>query len=295
MTAPRLLITGGMGYIARHVLAQAQGWDLHATWFRTPPPDPPAAPAATFNLQPSTFNPVWHRLNITDCDAVYDLLTRVQPTVVLHTAYQMNTPIMRRVIVDGTRHVAAAAAFAAARLIYLSTDVIFDGRRGHYRETDEPNPLHAYGSCKKAAERFARMMAPGGVIVRTSLVYGFAPPDPRTQQVWDAARGQADLTLFSDELRCPVYAPDLAAALLELAAGDFAGALHVAGPETLSRYDFGVLLCRAQGIDPRLLKSALAATSGLTRPLDCSLDTSLAQQVLRTRLRGASEVCLAPR
>ncbi|MCW5880354.1 MAG: sugar nucleotide-binding protein [Anaerolineae bacterium] len=308
---PVLLVTGGLGYVGRHVLAQAQGWARHATWFRNPPAPSlgpsPAKGGESDDLSPSPSptrgggadspfpareggrgvrSTTWHRLDICDAEAVRALVHQVRPAAILHTAYQFNTPDMERVIVQGTRHVAQASAAVGARLVHLSTDVVFDGRQGMYRETDEPRPVHAYGRAKLVSEGDVRRLTPAAAIVRTSLVYGFDPPDPRTAWVIETARQRGAITLFTDEMRCPIYAPDLAAALLEVAAGDHAGPLHVAGPEALSRYEFGVLLCQAVGVDPSPIQAAPAAASGLTRPLDCTLDTTLAQRLLYTRLRG---------
>lgn len=272
---PVLLVTGGLGYIGRHVLARARGWTIHATWFRTPP---------------HIASVTWHRLDICDGEAVTALVDRLRPAAILHTAYQFNTPDMERVIIEGTRHVAQASAEVGARLVHLSTDVVFDGRCGMYREDDEPRPVHAYGRAKLVSEGDVQRLTPDAAIIRTSLVYGFDPPDPRTTWVVESARRGEPITLFTDERRCPIYAPDLADALLEVAAGDRDGRLHIAGPEPLSRYEFGVLLCRAAGVDPAPIQATPAAASGLTRPLDCTLDTSLAQRLLRTRLRGVDEV-----
>lgn len=279
---PTLLVTGGMGLIGSHLLRLTGRWQSHATWYNRPP-DTAVSHAA------------WHQLDITDPAAVDALVAALRPHAIIHTAYQFNTPDMERVIVDGTRHIATAAAAVGARLVHLSTDVVFDGRRGWYREIDTPNPLHAYGRAKVHSEIEVRDLTPNAVIARTSLVYDLDPPDGRSQWVIDGGRGQADVTLFTDERRCPIYAPDLAAALLELAANDCHGLLHVAGPEALSRYDFGVLLCRAVGAPTNGLKAAAAAASGLTRPLDCTLDTALAQRVLRTPLRPVTAVVAAPR
>ena len=301
---PVLLVTGGLGYIGRHVLARAHGWTLHATWFRTPPhlsPGPsPMRGGGSEDLSPTPFPAMeggrgvrsltWHQLDICNGETVAQLVHDLRPAAILHTAYRFNTPDMERVIIEGTRHLAQASSDVGARLVHLSTDVVFDGRRGMYRESDEPRPVHAYGRAKLVSEADVRRLTPDAAIVRTSLVYGFDPPDPRTAWVIETARQRGPITLFTDERRCPIYAPDLADALLEVAAGDQAGPLHIAGPEALSRYEFGVLLCQAVGVDPSPIQATPAAASGLTRPLDCTLDTSLAQRLLRTRLRGVREV-----
>ena len=94
---------------------------------------------------------------------------------------------------------------------------------------------------------------------------------------------------FEDELRSPVVVTDLAAALLELVEADVAGLLHVAGPDVVSRYRFARLVAEAHGRPPQRIRRGSIASSGLVRPPDCSLDSSRARALLRTRLRGVHE------
>jgi dTDP-4-dehydrorhamnose reductase len=203
-------------------------------------------------------------------------------SVVVHAAYRQDGPEFRSINVEGSATVAEAAAESGATLIHVSTDVVFSGRRGRYREEDEPDPVTDYGASKAEAERAVRAACPDALVVRTSLVYGgpgYAPS--RHEQ----AALDPDRTWFTDERRCPVQVGDLAAALLELAALDLRGGiLHVAGADALSRCELARLLA---GRDVRCASSREA---GLDRPLDCTLDSSRAQALLRTRLRGAREV-----
>ena len=134
------------------------------------------------------------------------------------------------------------------------------------------------------------MLRRGGVVARTSLIYGFDPPDPTTRRlIAEPLRRGERPRLFVDEFRCPVYADDLADGLLELAGNAYHGVLHVSGPQRLSRYDFGLRLADVLAVDSSQLEPARQPDSGLVRPADCSLDIGLAQQVLRTRLRSVDE------
>src|SRR6185295_12261452 len=130
----------------------------------------------------------------------------------------------------GSANVARAAAAAGARLVHVSTDVVFDGRRGRYREQDEVAAVHDYGRSKAEAERLVAALHPGAAVVRTSLIYGGATPSKHEE----AARANA-YPFFTNELRSPVQVTDLADALLELAATDYAGPLHAGGADDVSR------------------------------------------------------------
>jgi dTDP-4-dehydrorhamnose reductase len=219
------------------------------------------------------------RVDVRDAGAVEALLERVRPTVVIHTAYRQDGPDAWATTVDGSENVARAAAAVGARLVHLSTDVVFDGRKGApYVEEDEPCPATEYGRAKAEAERCVAEAHPAALLVRTSLIVGGPGHEPSKHEL--AARDEA-ATFYEDELRCPIQVGDLAAALLELAELDLAGPLHVAGPDAVSRHELAELIAR------RELPGVPAPP---TRPLDCSLDSSRAQALLRTRLRGVRSV-----
>lgn len=217
------------------------------------------------------------RVEIRDRGAVEALLRRLAPDVVVHTAYRQDGPGALEITVDGAENVARAAAAVGARLIHLSTDVVFDGRKGApYVEADEVSPVTDYGRAKAEAELRVARAHPEALIVRTSLIYGGAEPSKHELTARDPS-----FTFFTNEIRSPVQVGDLARALVELAALDVAGPLHVAGADAVSRADFAELIVGAP------VASALAPA---TRPLDCSLDSSRAQALLETRLRGVHEL-----
>jgi dTDP-4-dehydrorhamnose reductase len=250
-----MLVTGGTGYLGRAVVAQAAA----ASW------DVVGIGSADVDIR--------------DRRAVDEVVQRLAPDVIVHTAYRKDTPAARAVTVDGTAHVANAAVARGARLLHLSSDVVFDGRAGRpYREHDQQSPVSDYGRAKSAAEHLVRTLAPSALIVRTSLIYG--GPGGASSVHEDIAH-DATATFYEDEVRCPVQVGDLARALLELADSDVSGILHVAGPEAVSRQQFAEL------ITGRRVRHAPAPPG---RPLDCRLDTSHAVATLATVLRGVSEV-----
>jgi dTDP-4-dehydrorhamnose reductase len=253
VTGP-LLVTGGSGYLGRELLRRR--------------PDAIGASRGE-----------GLRLDVRDAGAVRAAMGRLRPAAVIHTAYRQDD---RATTFDGAVHVAEAAAATGARLIHLSTDVVFDGEKGSpYTEEDEPAPITPYGRDKADAERAVREAHPGALIVRTSLMYGGAEPGPQERM---AADPQA--RFFTDELRSPVHVGDLAAALLELVDRSESGILHLAGAEALSRYDLARLLAP----DPKRVVAATIAGSGLTRPRNCALSSVRAAALLETRLRGARRV-----
>jgi len=279
-----MLVTGGSGYLGGWVVRLARtGWDVTATYLTHPVDEPGAA---------------WRRLDLRDGAAVGALVAQVCPAVIVHTAAinSGDDADFEATNVAGTRHVARAAAACDVRLIHISTDVLFDGEKGNYVEKDMPRPIIPYGRSKALAEEEVRVSGAEAVIVRTSLIYGWRPEmDRHTRRIVDGLQDGRPVRLFTDELRCPVWVESLAAAVVELAGTDYAGVLHVAGAQALSRYEFGVRLLRFHGLDagpiiPARSREVGAGFPRLCRPLDCTLDCSRARALLNTPLPGVDEV-----
>lgn len=275
-----LLVTGASGLLGGEVVRQA----LQA-------PDPGfSAVWGAWHSRPWAF-PNAHScaLDLTDGAAVRRLVVQIRPGAIIHTAYRKDGPLAHQVTAEGTRALAEAATAVGARLVHVSSDVIFDGEHAPYDETALPAPIHPYGEAKAAAEAAVRHSAPGAAIVRTSLICRLDPPDRITGWMIDSLRQHAPITLFTDEIRSPVWIDDLASALIELAHADFAGVINVAGPQALSRYEMGQRLARRFGLDAGGITAGLSLDSGLARPRNCTLDVRLAQRLLHTRLRSYDE------
>ncbi len=213
-------------------------------------------------------------------------MERVRPAAVIHTAYRQDGEGARETTVDGAEAVAAAAREVGARLVHLSSDVIFDGTKpGPYTEDDAPSPITDYGRAKADAERLVAAAHPDAVLVRTSLIYGGDGESRHERLALQAARGDGQLGFFDDELRCPVLVSDLAAALLELVDRPERGVLNVAGGEVVTRYEFACLVAAADGRGVEAISRTSIAEAGLERPRNCALDTARARGLLSTPLR----------
>lgn len=273
----RLLITGGNGYLGES-LTRLAARSHHVTYTYHSGAPLQDVPAASL------------RLDVRQAATVTAVIERLRPDVILHTAGSNRTPDMHNVIVQGARYVSAAAQRVAARLIFLSTDVVFDGTAGPYAESAEPHPLHAYGRAKVIAETLVGA-TPDSVIVRTSLIYDLQRIDHNLAWILESWRRGQSVTLFSNQLRNPIPASALAAALLELAEHPFTGTLHIAGSQALSRADFTLRLLDHWGLRAGGVAHLAPDVSG-QYPLDTRLDTHLARRLLRTPLPGVDEVLL---
>ncbi len=279
MQKSRMLVTGGSGYLGGWVVRLAHtDWDVIATYLTHPPNDPGIT---------------WQWLDVRDEAAVAALVKEVRPAVIVHTVAvsPREGNDFEASNTTGTCHIARAATACGARLIHISTDALFDGEKGNYTEKDPPTPITSYGRSKALAEKEVQDSEAEAVIVRTALIYGWRPRvDHQVRWMVDDLDAGKPVHLFTDTLGCPIWVESLAAAVVELAGMKYTGVLHVAGAQSLSRYEFGVRLLRFHGFDPALVAPALSRESGPVRPLNLVLDCSRARSLLRTPLPGVDEV-----
>ena len=231
------------------------------------------------------------QLDMADFAAVRARFAAEQPQLVIHCAAmakanecEAHPHLAWRVNSDATRVLAEAAA--TVPLFFFSTDLVFDGCKGNYTETDAPNPLTIYGKTKVAAEQ-AVLANPLHTVVRTSLNGGPSPSRDRsfTEQLINSWRSGKTPKLFFDEFRSPIVADVTARAIWELVAANARGLFHLGGSERMSRYDAGrIVAAHFPQLDPRIARGSLRDFAGPPRSPDTSLDSSKAQALLSFRL-----------
>ena len=236
------------------------------------------------------------RLDLTDFPTVRAEFRRQKPHLVIHCAALSRSPdceadpaLARKLNVEVTALLAELAS--DTQLVFLSSDLVFDGSTGHYDETAAVNPLGVYAATKVAAEQLL-LANPDHTIIRTSLNGGTSPTGNRgfNEQMRRAWQAGQTLKLFTDEFRSPISAEVTARAIWELAALNKPGLYHVAGSERLSRWQIGQLLsARWPELQPKIVPGSLKEYAGAPRAPDTSLNCAKAQNLLSFRLPGLTE------
>ena len=241
----KTLVTGGSSLLGRALLNTIpEGYQVEATWY-------------------TNYILNQHQLNVTDKSQVRYLFDRVQPNLVIHCAAQgsvdfaeKNYSIAFEVNVHGTENILWAARDYHAKVIYISTNAVFDGLNPPYDEESECNPVNRYGSIKRQAEE--KVMAYNGwwQIVRPFLLYGWPHKGGRgnwaTLIIDKLSKGES-LKLVNDVVWQPTYVVDCATAIWQLSSQQ-QGIYHVASEERATLYDFGLKVAKVWQLDADLLQ-----------------------------------------
>jgi dTDP-4-dehydrorhamnose reductase len=287
----QILVTGASGRLGSRVLENlADRGHQVAAWSGT--------------TEGRRFGFPLRRVDLGDPLAVRAAIEQAGPDVVIHAggmssadAVRRDPALARKVNVRATEVLSAWCGEQQRRLLFTSTDLVFDGSKSWYGEDDPAIPILEYGRTKLAAEALV-FKNHGGLVVRLSLLYGpsrGAPPSYFDQAI-AAVRSGMPQTFFEDEFRTPLDYATAAEILVRLAESDATGIIHAGGPERVSRLELMLRAARALGADATLLGGNRRADAAgyEPRPADVSLDTSLLRAVLPDLVLPTIEETLAP-
>jgi len=263
----RVLVTGASGLLGcRLVEVLSEKYDVIPTH-------------NTHSLQPNST-----RMDVVDRGLVFKVLKNFRPSAVVHTAAETNVDKCERdkvwacrVNVEGTRNVAEGCMKIGVKLIYVSTDYVFDGEKGLYSEDDNPSPINHYGLTKLEGERAVQESGGEYVIARASVLYGWHPRKLNfATWVIDSLRSGKRINVVDDHYNSPTHADNLAEMILAVLKKDLSGVYHAAGGERVSRYGFAIRLADIFELNKSLIIPVSMddlTTWVARRPRDSSLST----------------------
>jgi dTDP-4-dehydrorhamnose reductase len=222
-------------------------------------------------------------LDLAQRESLKEVVHGQEPDVIFHLAAMTNPDECEknprralRINFEGTLELAQIARSVGSRLVFVSTDLVFDGLKGDYREEDTPRPLSIYGMSKLRAEESVLETSGDNVVLRSSLIYGMGSKVSRTflSRVLETLASGEKMRLFTDQKRNPILVDDVAEALVGAVGKDLKGLYHIGGKEVVTRYEFGRTVCRVFGYDEDLLVPIKMEDFDYSakRPLDSTLN-----------------------
>ena len=281
-----VLVIGGSGQIGQQLvrLMFQTGQEVVGTYLR--------------NERPGLVH-----LEASDSKQVSKIFAQIKPAVVINAsnapggtdACELDPSLAERFHFGIGRNLADAARQYGTKFVQISTDYVFDGEAGPYAETDVTKPLSQLGRAKLRLEEYALQNAPGTLIVRTSFVFSWTPESKTknfVMQIFDNYRNQQLMRVPIDQISNVTYAPNFAAALVEIVQMDLAGLYHLAGTTRCSKYDWALRVVDFFGLDPSLIQGITTPELGQAgpRPLQSGFVLDKVQAVLQqTRLISLEE------
>lgn len=276
----RLLVIGASGFIGYYLLQRLQSLPEHEV------------SGTHHTATPRIEGCSWHRVDVTDPGQLDEVFRRSRPEVVVHLAAMADVNQCQRtpqeateVNVRGTENIARLCALHRAKLVFLSTEYVFRGDRGYYREDDAPQPTTHYGQTKRKAEQAVAREAEQWSILRTSLVYGWPAVANRGNlmtRLIDALRSGRPFYGYTDMYRSPVYVEDVVEGIVKLAQGDYPGVHHVAGPEWVNIGEFARTAAEVFELNQELveLTPSPSEETDTPRPKRLGLDSTRTARLL---------------
>ena len=248
----KILVIGASGLLGGHLANYAKDrYDVVATYLAHPL-EIPGCKAV--------------KMDITDSEKTINAVHKENPDCVVLSAAQRNVDYceknqseVKRINVEGARNVANAANAAQAKLIYVSTDLVFDGKKGHYLEDDTTNPVNYYGETKLKGEQEVALASDDHAVARVSVLYDWNLFEHTTNFIsWvykNLEKGK-QLSLFSDQFRNATYIKNACDALLQIFEKDEKGIFHVAGKYCENRYDLGLKVAEIFEFDSSMISES---------------------------------------
>ena len=256
----KVLLTGSNGLLGQKItnlLVQSGKFQLLAT-------------SSGANRNTSTASYEYASLDITDSQSVINLLNVFKPDFIINSAAMTNVdaceldPVRcQKINVDAVQTLVSFCQKESCHLVHVSTDFIFDGQNGPYREVDLPAPISVYGQSKFDAENVILSSGIPSSIARTIILYGTVPGLSRTNIVlWvkESLEKGTSIKVVCDQYRAPTLAEDLATGIVEIISREKSGIYHLSGPEIMSVYEMACRIADFWKLDSALITPIDSAT-----------------------------------
>lgn len=276
----RLLVTGASGLLGSKVceLAIRKGHEVYSAYSQHKPPM-----GKTIQLDVSNEN---------DVETTFK---QMRPEAVVHAAAltdvdkcELEKELAWKTNAEGTRNIAELCNRNQVFLVYVSTDYVFDGERGMYKETDEPAPINYYGLTKLKGEESVKDLTNQFCIARSSVIYGSIPATGKINfALWliHKLRKKEKVKIVTDQWNSPTLNTNLANMILEVLERELTGIFHLAGATRLNRYEFARSIAESFSLDANLITPVFSKDMQwiAKRPKDSSMNVEKTSRTLRNK------------
>ena len=243
------------------------------------------------NLKPIYGIPI--QLDLLDLEGIHKIFKKIQPDIVIHSAAltdvekcEVEQKLANSLNVTATEVIAKEVEQIGSYLMYISTDYVFDGNQGLYKETDLRNPLSNYGKTKLSGEKIIQDITSRWSIIRTSTPFG-KHYLKKTFPVWvyENLKINKKINILENQFTSPTYVPNLSEMILEIIFHRLEGFFHLAGSTKISRFEFAKMIATKFDLNLSLLNPVKIDSMPwkAIRPIDSSLDISKINTVLKTK------------
>ena len=273
----KLLIIGGSGLVGSTLLQYASpNYSIHFT----------------YNTNKITFDNVNStRINLLgNQKMLIDLIKEVQPDIVVNTAAHSSVDLCEtdhsiadKLHVDITQDITQACKDIDSKLVYISTDAVFQGELNKkYTELDQPNPINYYGKTKLQAEQITLNASPKNVVLRTAVIYGWHKKSRFTNWIIQTLKDNQMVDPFIDQYNTPTLVDDLVKSLLNIFEKNISGMFHATGKSCFNRYEFALVLANTFGFDTKLIKpiTSKEKKQDAPRPTSTCLDSTKLEKLI---------------
>jgi len=282
----KLLVTGASGLLGTRICQQAtkQNYDVYS---------------AHSQHLPQFGTPI--KLNITDGAALRQVFDKTKPDVIVHSAAlsdvdkcEEEKDLAWKTNTESTSNIAQLCHKHNCFLVYVSTDYVFNGEKGNYKETDPTAPINNYGLTKLKGEEEIKQSRAEYCIARPSVIYGSIPAAGKINfALWliEKLAKKEETKTVTDQWNSPTLNTNLAEMILEIVEKRTTGTFHLAGATRLSRYEFAQKIAETFDLDENLLRPTSSEKMPwiAKRPRDTSLNVEKAKHTLNNKPLQMSE------
>lgn len=277
MLKEKLLIIGGSGLVGSTLATYAMNdYDVVLTYNKN---------------KPDALNFQSYKVDLLDDrETIIDLIKTLKPNFVVHTAAhpsvdlcETNPDLANELHIDVTKDIATICTKTNSKLIYLSTDAVFNGNsEKNYFESDKPDPINHYGLTKLNAEDIILNSSNQNVILRTAVIYGWHKKSRFSNWVIDSLKEKITIDPHIDQYNSPTLVDDLAKVILKIIEMNISGLFHATGRTCVSRFEFASLIADVFNLDEKLITpvTSLKKKQLSPRPKHTCLDSSLLEKTI---------------